>query len=189
MTRVVLQMVGSLAGALRDEAFPEADRSLASVIVKKSRSDTEASSERTQAIAQCIYATLALQERRAQHPLYLLHAQYLQQFAETRRASVARTTVEEGAVRWQQCTAEARLAAQVSDLHETINKRNATTIELCFLRRTRALKLFNPADGVAMVNFGDWTVDIGGKGAKKLRRMIGKMVSHQSPPPVLAPPA
>lgn len=192
LTRVVLQMVGSLAGALRDEAFPESERSLASVVVKKSRSDAEASSERTQAIAQCIYATLALQERRAQHPLYLLHAQYLQQFAETRRASVARTTVEEGVVRWQQCTAEATVGSDGvmrPASWETINKRNATTIELCFLRRTRALKLFNPADGVAMVNFSDWTVDIGGKGAKKLRRMIGKLVSHQSPPPVILPAA
>jgi hypothetical protein len=178
LTRVVLKMRGSLAGALRDEMFPESDRSLASVIVKKIRNDAEAMGARSQLISRFMFATLKLRERQALHPLHLLHVQYLSHFADTKRASVAKQEIEDVTVKWQQCTAEATVGGDGvlrSATWETINKKQATAIEVFFLKRTRQNKLFT-GEGVT-VNFGDYTVDLG-KGLKRLRRLLGKFVSH-----------
>jgi hypothetical protein len=187
LVRVVLKMKGSLAGAARDEVFPETDRSLASVVVKKIRSDAEAMGLRSHQIAKAIYARIKLQDRKAQSPQFLLHCQYLAQFADTKRQSVAKQSVEEGLVKWQQCTAEASIGGDGvmrPATWETINKRQATTVELFFLKRTREQKQWE-GDGVK-VSFTDFTVDLG-KGVKKTRRMLGKFVSHPflltAPPP------
>lgn len=187
LTKVSLRMIGSLAGPIRDDQFPEADRSLASVVVKKIRSDAEAMSQRSQLIAKAIHSILKLNERKALHPQFLLHAQYLTYFADTKRSSVARSTVEEAIIRWQQCTAESVLGGDGvmrPATWENINKKQAILIEQYFLKRTRTNKLFTQ-DGL-MVNFADFTADTG-KGVKKVRRMIYKFVSHQPPPPPVVP--
>lgn len=186
LTRVVLQMAGSLAGPLRDAQFPEADRSLASVVVKKVRSDVDAMSTRSSIIAKLIHAGLKLNERKALHPQFLLHHQYLTYFADTKRSSVAKGVIEDVTVRWQQCTADAAMGGDGvmrPATWENINKKQATLLEQYFLRRTRALKQFQQDVGFS-VNFADFTADTG-KGVKRIRRMIGKFVSHQAP---LAPP-
>lgn len=188
LTRVVLQMRGSLAGPLKDDPFPEADRSLASVVVKKIRSDAEAMGTRSLLVAKAIHAIVRLNERKALHPQFLLHAQYLTYFADTKRASIAKATVEDAVVRWQQCTADAVMGNDGvlrPATWESIAKRQAILIEQFFLRRTRSTKQFQQ-DGLGTVNFADFTADIG-KGPKKIRRLIGKFVSHQGPPPPPAP--
>lgn len=189
LVRVVLKMKGSLAGSARDEVFPETDRSLASVVVKKVRDDAKTMGLRTQQVAKAIYAYIKLQDRKAQSPQFLLHCQYLSQFADVKRQSAAKQSVDEGYVKWQQCTAEAFVGGDGvmrPAAWETINKRQATTIELFFLKRTRDVKQWE-GDAVK-VNFADFTVDIG-KGVKKIRRMLGKFISHPLLLTALPPPA
>lgn len=189
LTRVVLQMCGSLAGPLRDGQFPEADRSLATVVVKKIRSDVEAMGVRSQLIAKLVHANQKLNERKALHPQFLLHHQYLSYFADTKRSSVAKGVVEDVTVRWQQCTADAAMGGDGvmrPATWENINKKQAILVEQYFLRRTRSQKLFTQ-DGGFVVNFADYTADTG-KGLKRIRRMIGKFVSHQAPMALPPPP-
>lgn len=97
--------------------------------------------------------------------------------------SNARQVIEEGVVKWQQCTVEAQTTAEgivrPAQWDTLSNKKQAAALETFFLKRTRLGKQFQ-ADGIS-VDFKEWTVDFG-KGPKHLRRLIGKAVSHPFQP-------
>lgn len=179
VVHVVLLMRGSLAGPLRDDQFPENDRSLIGAVIKNAKSTAALSSMHSHAVAKLIYANLRSRDLKAVHPDHVVHMQYLDKFADVKRASVARQQVEEGVIRWQACV-DAYVAGgdpfnPRAATWESVVKKHATTIEALFLKRTRAMKQFT-ADGVT-VDFQEFVADFG-KGQKRIRRLVGKNPTH-----------
>jgi hypothetical protein len=176
---VILRMRGSLAGALRDEQFPEEHRSLASIVIKKAKTDCMIVGEKSHNLARMIYANIKLNAMKAMHPEHVVHTQYVDKFAEVKRASQARQQIDDGIVKWQQCIREAEPQPDGSvrpASWENLNKKQAGLVESLFLKCTRTQKQF-ATDGVAMVDFKEFSVDFG-KGVKRIHRIIGKQVSH-----------
>ncbi len=174
LTRVVLRMRGSLAGALRDELFPEEHRSLSSVVIKRAKTECSVTGEKTLMLTKMIKTSIKLQGLKCLAPQHLSHQQYQERYAEVARVSQARLNIEEHGVRWQQCTQEP-VANPDGTLKpatwENLPKNRASTLETLLLRTTRAQKQFT-ADGVT-VDFKEYTADFG-KGPRRIRRLVGK---------------
>lgn len=178
LIRLVLRMRGSLAGALRDEQFPEEQRSLSSVVITKARAESMLASEKTLFLTKMIYANVRLETVKVQQPSEAMREVYLDKYADVKRGSVARQRIEEGTVKWQQCTNEAALGTDGlmrQATWEPFNKKIATAVETLFLKTTRTAKQFT-AEGLTL-DFAAYTAD-NGKVVRRIRRLIGRYITH-----------
>ena len=178
LLRVVLQMRGSLSGQLRDNQFPDTARTMVLQCQRQARDTDDAMDIKSLSLTSIICTNLSLSAVKCSLPQHLLHAQYLERFADIHRGSQARQHIEDGTVKWQQCTSEATIG--IDGVHrpaawENVFKRLASTIESQFLKRTRNQKHFT-VDNVNL-NFKDYLMDAG-KGERRIRRMVGRHMTH-----------
>ncbi|KEG13271.1 hypothetical protein DQ04_01111080 [Trypanosoma grayi] len=189
LTHVVLDMHGCLHGAMKDTLIPEEDRTVATVVVKKLRSEAEKSAFRARYVAEHAYLNVKLNERLRLHPQTLLRAQYVDHYFEVKRLSQAKTTVEEGIVNWQVCTSPVQTIDPVEGVikhavWESMPLKFALVAEQSFLARTREKKVFE-VSGITL-DFATYVCDYSGKGPRPMRRLLRKRVTHEAPLPVLA---
>jgi hypothetical protein len=179
MLHVVLHVRGSLGGAMREDTFSESDRSLYQAVAKTAKNSAALMATHSQAIARLVYANVRLNDMKAIHPAHVMHSQYLDKFADVKRASQAKLQVEEGLVRWQQSTDGYVAGGEPVNLRllswENLNKKQAANIEALFLKRTRSMKQFT-IEGCTC-DFKEWIADFG-KGMRRVRRVVGKSVTH-----------
>eukprot|EP00656_Telonema_subtile_P056649 TRINITY_DN9107_c0_g1_i1.p1 TRINITY_DN9107_c0_g1~~TRINITY_DN9107_c0_g1_i1.p1 ORF type:complete len:324 (-),score=36.96 TRINITY_DN9107_c0_g1_i1:94-1065(-) len=180
LLKVVLEMRGSLGSMLRDERFPEQERTeTVTSFFKRAKAIAESTAQKTAAIAKCIHATLRLEERKLHHPHHLMRAKYLEQFAETKRQSQAKQQIESGVCRWSVCTQEQQSMPDgtiKAAIWENLHVKYSIPVEVCFLKRTRVLQQFQISETVS-VDFIGCIVDYG-KGPQAIKRLVGKVVVH-----------
>ena len=180
LLKITLEMRGSLGSMLRDERFPEQERTeTVTAFFKRAKAIAEATAQKSAAIAKCIHATLRLEERRTHHPQHLMRAKYLEQYAETKRQSQAKQQIEGGLCRWTVCTQEQQSmpdGTTKAAIWETLNIKYSIPVEVCFLKRTRVTQQFQLSEAVS-VDFALGVVDYG-KGPLAIRRQVGKVTVY-----------
>jgi hypothetical protein len=148
-------------------------------VAKTAKNSAALMATHSQAIARLVYANVRLNDMKAIHPAHVMHSQYLDKFADVKRASQAKLQVEEGLVRWQQSTDAYVAGGEPVNLRllswENLNKKQAANIEALFLKRTRSMKQFT-IEGCTC-DFKEWIADFG-KGMRRVRRVVGKSVTH-----------
>jgi hypothetical protein len=222
LIHVVLQARGSLAGAVRDDQFPKDLRGAVtqlSTAAKNANTDATAAAVKSLWMAKMIYCNRKLEAMRAQlpakpapgaNPAQAMHqvvqAQYCERFAEVHRASLAKASVEDGPVHWEQqhvaaAEPDPRAGASRGPGSSTRGGAAAATqaaaaaaapsgptafwealpkkhaITLeAFFLKRTLAATQFTGDGVT-VDFATWSADFG-KGMRNVRRVVGKAQTH-----------
>lgn len=187
LTHVILDMQGSLHGAVKDSSILEEDRASMSVIMKNLKLEVEKSSFSSNAIAEHILLNVRLNERYRLDPQTLLRAQYVDHYFEVKRFSEAKRTIEEGIITWQVCISPVQMMDAVEGVikhavWEVMPRKFALVTEQCFLSRTRVKKNFEMS-GI-LLDFTNYLCDYAGKGLRPMRRVLKKRVTHEAPLPI-----
>eukprot|EP00796_Vickermania_ingenoplastis_P009305 gene9305-6544_t len=189
LIHIVLDMKGSLGGAVLDEYIPDSDRSIANMVTRKVLQEAEKAEVTVPAIALLTYYNVKLARLRCFHPPTLMREQYLRHFREAKLQSEAKQSIESGAVVWQICAAPAQ---QIEDgiikqaVWEAMNRKVALTVEYLFRMRSRSqLEYLDQPGGLTSLSFSTYMADYMGKGPRSIRRLVRKGISHEAPKPTL----